>query len=128
MTEYLRKKIESLLAQGQYDPAAELLEEILKYSPKDREAGAMLNFCRAKSGVNKVLPDTPAAAASGRTALWKEIGVIVFFFVIYPVLCCASVIMLEVMNCSALFFYGVFILYFVTTAYYFYEGKSHDED
>ena len=128
MTDKLRKWIATLLEQNEYEKVEGMLTEILKYSPNDKEVQSLLGICRKISGEtsseSKEIPANKKAQS-----IWQDIWIIVFFFLIFPILTLGCFAMyLNIFDIESYMATIIFIicciLYFSITAYYFYEGKN----
>ena len=92
MTDKLRKWIATLLEQNEYEKVEGMLTEILKYSPNDKEVQNLLGICRKNtqetSSGSKEIPANKKDQSANKKAqsIWQDIWIIVFFFLIFPIL------------------------------------------
>ena len=137
MTDKLRKWIATLLEQNEYEKVEGMLTEILKYSPNDKEVQNLLGICRKISGEtsseSKEIPANKKDQSANKKAqsIWQDIWIIVFFFLIFPILTLVCFAMfLSIFDIESYMATIIFIicciLYFSITAYYFYEGKNEE--
>ena len=131
MTDKLRKWIATLLEQNEYEKVEGMLTEILKYSPNDKEVQNLLGICRKNT--QETSSDSKEKSVNKKErSIWQDIGIIVFFFLIFPILtlgCFAMYLIIfdiESNMAGTIIFIICCILYFSITAYYFYEGKNEE--